>query len=165
MTKLSFEEQVVAARGELMIIARSRFWYPGSDIDTEDLVQSTILRSLESKHLYKPLPGRPLMAWLRTIMRNLYIQAYRRNQVVQMITNEDYFTAQQEALYRQEDVIELQQLFACLRSSVSPETRRIILLKAHGYLNAEIAAMYGVPEGTIKSRYHRGLKRLSVAFQ
>ncbi|MGE0542068.1 MAG: RNA polymerase sigma factor [Dehalococcoidia bacterium] len=45
----------------------------------EDLTAQTFLRAWQSLDRYRPLPGRPFLAWLFTIANNLVIDHYRRH--------------------------------------------------------------------------------------
>lgn len=50
-----------------------------SDHDqAEDITAQTFLRAWQSIDRYRPLPGRPFLAWLFTIANNLVIDHYRR---------------------------------------------------------------------------------------
>ncbi len=44
----------------------------------EDLTAQTFLRAWQSIDRYRPIPGRPFLAWLFTIANNLVIDHYRR---------------------------------------------------------------------------------------
>ena len=44
--------------------------------DAEDLVQSTVLRAMEKKHLFQD--GTNLYSWSSKIMFNLFVSSYRR---------------------------------------------------------------------------------------
>jgi RNA polymerase sigma-70 factor, ECF subfamily len=51
-----------------------------SDPDlAEDITAQTFLRAWQSIDRYRPLPGRPFLAWLFTIANNLVIDHYRRH--------------------------------------------------------------------------------------
>ena len=45
----------------------------------EDLTAQTFLRAWQSIERYRPLPGRPFIAWLFTIANNLVVDHYRRS--------------------------------------------------------------------------------------
>jgi RNA polymerase sigma-70 factor (ECF subfamily) len=45
----------------------------------EDLTAQTFLRAWQSIDRYRPIPGRPFLAWLFTIANNLVIDHYRRH--------------------------------------------------------------------------------------
>ena len=44
----------------------------------EDITAQTFLRAWQSIERYRPLPGRPILAWLFTIANNLIVDHYRR---------------------------------------------------------------------------------------
>lgn len=45
----------------------------------EDITAQTFLRAWQSIERYRPLPGRPILAWLFTIANNLIVDHYRRS--------------------------------------------------------------------------------------
>lgn len=73
LTTETFAAQVAALRGFLwdhaMALAR------GQD-EADDLVHDTIERALSSQHLFRP--GSNLRGWMRSIMRNIFIDGWRR---------------------------------------------------------------------------------------
>ena len=47
--------------------------------DADDLCQETLYKALAYREQYRP--GTNIKAWLYTIMRNIFINAYRRNEL------------------------------------------------------------------------------------
>lgn len=125
-----------------------------SDYDEkEDLVQETFIRALKSIHNFINDPK--LMTWLYVIMKNIYINQYRRekrrNVIYDDYVHTDYFDSvainQTENKMIQDDI---NKAFECL----SQENADIFRLYLDGYKYQEIAETYNLPEGTIKSRIH-----------
>lgn len=125
-----------------------------SDYDEkEDLVQETFIRALKSIHKFINDPK--LMTWLYVIMKNIYINQYRREKRKSAIYDEyvhtDYFDSvainQTENKMIQDDI---NKAIECL----SQENADIFRLYLEGYKYQEIAETYGLPDGTVKSRIH-----------
>jgi RNA polymerase sigma factor (sigma-70 family) len=118
-----------------------------------DLLQEAIYLIL--KHHEKYTKGTNLRAWIKTIIRNLYISNYRRGKRRQSLTEnrppaEGWMTHKvtdnpAEANLNAEGIMEfVEQL---------PERfRRSFLLHYQGVKYEDIAAITGVPIGTAKSR-------------
>ena len=127
--------------------------------DTEaakDLVQETMYRALANKDKYNV--GTNIKAWLYTIMRNIFINNYRRkakqSTIFDSTPNEFLLNLNQGAVTNdavakinlkevQEAIHHLPEIF-----------RNPFLLYFDGFKYHEIADMLGEPLGTIKSRIH-----------
>ena len=133
--------------------------------DTEsarDLIQETLYRALANKEKYNA--GTNIKAWLYTIMRNIFINDYRRkakqNTIFDSTPNEFLLNYNQvtttnaaEGALRMKDI-----QFAIKRL---PEIfRNPFMLYFEGYKYHEIADMLSEPLGTIKSRIHFARKLL-----
>jgi len=50
-----------------------------------------------------------------------------------------------------------------LMGSLPPEYRDVVVLRLYGRLSyAEVAEQLGVPEGTVKSRFHRSIRLMQL---
>jgi len=125
--------------------------------EVKDLVQETILRSL--KYVDQFFHNPKIISWLFVIMKNIYINQYRSKQ--QKVVFENHKLAS----YRNDGCIEpsttnsvesqlaLQDILKTLDDL--PATHCEIFLDfVNGYKYREIADIYGIPEGTVKSRIH-----------
>lgn len=128
----------------------------------KDLLQETMFRAFANREKYNA--GTNIKAWLYTIMRNIFINDYRRkakqNTVLDSSTNEFLLNSNQVAVVNnaesnlrmkeiQQAVYELPDIFK------SP-----FLLYFDGFKYNEIAAILKEPLGTIKSRIHFARKLL-----
>lgn len=138
--------------------------------DTEaakDLVQETMYRALANKDKYNV--GTNIKAWLYTIMRNIFINNYRRkakqSTIFDSTPNEFLLNLNQGAVANdavakinlkevQEAIHQLPEIF-----------RNPFLLYFDGFKYHEIADMLGEPLGTIKSRIHFARKLLKNQLQ
>jgi RNA polymerase sigma-70 factor, ECF subfamily len=117
----------------------------------DDLVQDTILRAFEKKHLYEQ--GTNLRAWLFTLMHNHYVNSIRRSaRRGQTIVVEKVALASPAAQFASLELRELERAIARL-----PEEQRetLLLIGLEGMKYDEVAQICGVPIGTVRSRLSR----------
>jgi RNA polymerase sigma-70 factor (ECF subfamily) len=133
----------------------------------QDLYQETLYRALANKDKYNV--GTNIKAWLYTIMRNIFINNYRRkakqNTVFDSTPNE-FLLNQGQAVTANtaESVLKLKDIQKAIHHL--PEIfRNPFLLYFDGYKYHEIAAMLNEPLGTIKSRIHFARKLLKAQIQ
>ena len=133
----------------------------------KDLLQETMYRALANQEKYNV--GTNIKAWLYTIMRNIFINNYRRKAkqatILDSTPNEFLINHAQGAVANEAitsiNLKEVQQAIYGL-----PEIfRNPFLLYFDGYKYHEIADMLGEPLGTIKSRIHFARKLLKTQIQ
>lgn len=146
------------------------FGFTRNTADAEDLIQETFLRAFRSFDQFDR--GSNLKAWLYTIMRNAYINSYRKKQrepeTVQGSDVEDWYLYMKLAeggLTPSAETTVLEDLpdEEVRRALMSlPEGSRQVVLLAdvEGFSYAEIAEILGIPAGTVMSRLHRSRKAL-----
>jgi RNA polymerase sigma-70 factor (ECF subfamily) len=143
-----FEDDVIAGIPRLRGYARK---LTRNLVDADDLLQSTILKALSKKHLFKP--GSNVRAWMFTIMHNLRASDVRRsaNHSFLLEGNDPFPTrnSDPEVQLLMRDVVEELGLLA-------PSTRRIIEGITAGMSYDEIGRRENVPIGTVRSRLSRG---------
>ncbi|MFL5011645.1 sigma-70 family RNA polymerase sigma factor [Rhizobium sp.] len=152
--KSAIELEIVALTPALRVFAR-RFLRSNDDID--DLVQETLLKALNSLHLYRP--GTSLKSWLFTILRNTFCTNYRKQK--REPTGIDVMVERIASAPTQEWVLrehELQQALTLL----SDDRRRALTLVAAGNSYEEAARMCGCRIGTLKSRVSRARESLQL---
>lgn len=138
--------------------------------DTEaakDLFQETLYRALANKDKYNV--GTNIKAWLYTIMRNIFINNYRRKSKQNTIfdnTPNDFLLDYNQAATANDaiatlNIKEVQEAIFGL-----PEIfKNPFLLYFDGFKYHEIADMLGEPLGTIKSRIHFARKLLKAQIE
>jgi len=133
--------------------------------DTEsakDLLQETLYRALANKEKYNP--GTNIKAWMYTIMRNIFINNYRRsvkqNTIFDNTPNDHLLDHNQfTTINAAETNLSLKDLQAAVHHL--PEIfRNPFQLYFEGYKYHEIADILAEPLGTIKSRIHFARKLL-----
>ncbi|MEN9686190.1 MAG: hypothetical protein RLZZ28_1976 [Bacteroidota bacterium] len=135
--------------------------------EAKDLYQETLFRALANKDKYHV--GTNIKAWLYTIMRNIFINDYRKKtkrgalvdaDANEFLLNSRSATTANEALGGllgkeiQKAIHHLPEIF-----------RNPFLLYFDGFKYHEIAGMLGEPLGTIKSRIHFARKLLRLQIQ
>lgn len=136
--------------------------------DAEDLVQETFLKAF--RHWQGFQPGTNLKAWLFKILKNTFINHYRRQKAVPPQADfadlEENFEAQilvepekspeDELLDRSWD----QEVLAAVKKL--PHNYKVVVLLSdiEGYSYKEIAEILAIPLGTVMSRLYRGRRAL-----
>jgi RNA polymerase sigma-70 factor (ECF subfamily) len=141
----------------------------GDPSQAEDLVQDTMLKAYRAWRQYRP--GTNAKGWLLTILRNTFINDYRRRKLEPVAM--DLEAVEPHALYRaveQTDpegaffskIVDAKVLEAI--DALPPEFREVLVLSdIEGMRYAEIAETLQVPVGTVKSRLFRARRQLQAA--
>lgn len=133
--------------------------------DTEaanDLYQETLYKALANRDKYNV--GTNIKAWLFTIMRNIFINNYRRKAKQKTIfdsTPNEFLINQKQATVANsaESGMRMKEIQEAIRQL--PEIFRTpFVLYFEGYKYNEIAELLNEPLGTIKSRIHFARKLL-----
>lgn len=132
----------------------------------KDLFQETILRALANKEKY--FSGTNIRAWLYTIMRNIFINNYRRESKRLVVTDSspnEYIIDHAGIAFNN-----------AINNIIGKETEKAVnelpaifkqpfVLYFEGYKYNEIADMLNEPLGTVKSRIHFARKLLKAKIQ
>lgn len=127
-----------------------------------DLYQETLYKALANKEKYNV--GTNIKAWLFTIMRNIFINDYRRKAKQRTIfdsTPNDYLINLKQATVTNgaETDMRMKEITAAIHQL--PEIFKIpFQLYFDGYKYQEIADLLAEPLGTVKSRIHFARKLL-----
>ena len=127
-----------------------------------DLYQETLYKALANHEKYNA--GTNIKAWLFTIMRNIFINDYRRKAKRKTVfdnTSEDFLLNLKQASVPNgaESVLREKEIRTAIDEL--PEIFKVpLLLYFDGYKYQEIAEYLNEPLGTIKSRIHFARKLL-----
>lgn len=130
--------------------------------EAKDLVQETVYRALANQDKYNV--GTNIKAWLYTIMRNIFINNYRRKSkqstIFDSTPNETLLNGYQGAVANDAiSVLNMKEIQGAIHQ-LPAIFRNPFLLYMDGFKYQEIADMLGEPLGTIKSRIHFARKLL-----
>lgn len=156
-----------------MLLANAEFLRPFAitltrDNETaKDLFQETLFRALANKEKYNI--GTNIKAWLYTIMRNVFINDYRkkaRQNTVLDSTPNDFLLDYNQTTTDNNAVatLQLKEIQASIHQ-LPDIFRKPFLLYFDGFKYHEIAGMLKEPLGTIKSRIHFARKLLKAQIQ
>jgi len=124
----------------------------------DDLVQDCLTRALGKLHLWQE--GSDLRAWLFTILHNQYVNHIRR------AVREGVFVGFNESepllshTPQQGKRLELRDLERAIVKLPEEQRSVVLLVGLEGMRYEEVAAVLGVPVGTIRSRLSRGREAL-----
>ncbi|HEU4829631.1 MAG TPA: sigma-70 family RNA polymerase sigma factor [Gemmatimonadales bacterium] len=162
-TPTSFEREALP---HLDTLYRVALRLTGDDAPAQDLVQDTMLRALRGWGGFRP--GSNARAWLVTILRNTFINEYRRRRREPAMVELD--DAAPHAIYDAvADADPEGSFFARIVDervlaavdALPAEFREVLVLSdMEGMSYAEIAAALAIPLGTLKSRLFRGRRLL-----
>ncbi len=132
--------------------------------DAEDLVQETMLRACRKWEQYEP--GTNVRAWLMTIMRHSYINAYRTARRRPMDVDfddgtqypEDFPEAAGQSLAEGQTLTD-ETILRAIGALPVKYRDALLLSDVEGLPVASIARTLGVPVGTVKSRVHRARRQ------
>jgi RNA polymerase sigma-70 factor (ECF subfamily) len=124
----------------------------------QDLYQETLYKALVHKDKYQP--GTNIRAWLCTIMRNIFINDYRRNERKRVIIDAvQYAERHNNYALSAERNVRLKEINAAIYH-LPAIFKNACDLYLQGYKYNEIALALNEPLGTIKSRIHFARKLL-----
>jgi RNA polymerase sigma factor (sigma-70 family) len=131
----------------------------GNPDDADDAAQDAMLAALVKLEQYDP--RRPFGPWLLRIVANAATDRRRRRTVRRAEPLDPGVAAGGP---RPDITAERRALSERLRQALAelPERRRlaVVLFDVEGYSHAEIAAVLGIPEGTVRSEVFHGRRRL-----
>jgi len=124
----------------------------------QDLYHDTLYKAFAFKDKYQP--GTNIKAWLTTIMRNIFINEYRRNERKRLILDAVQYAAKNNgSIITADSNMREKEIYTAIYNLPSI-FKNAIFLYLQGYKYNEIAMALNEPLGTIKSRIHFARKLL-----
>ena len=159
----SFEEVVLPHLDAAFNYAR---WLTKNDADAEDVVQDAYVRALR---FFSSLRGEDARAWLLTIVRNTWYGRFPRRAGRGVMTLghadvEDVDNLADASLDPEAQMIQQQTVEQMRRAleTIPTDFREVLVLRElEGLSYKEIAAIVGIPLGTVMSRLARARERLA----
>lgn len=154
-----FRKRVLGLQGNLLSFA---FKLTANEDDAHDLLQDTTCKALINEDKY--IEDSNFKSWMFTIMRNIFINNYRRmkTQAIATDKSEDSFQLNlplAESPETPESAYALKEVTAAV-SALPAEYRKPLTMHIAGYKYQEIAEAMGIPLGTVKSRIFFAKKKL-----
>lgn len=138
----------------------------GSRSTAEDLTADVFIKMLENLDTYQHR-GRPLVAWLYTIARNLVIDHYRQNDKSETLPIKDNLLAGEHG--HPPEVMEQHQSQNCFRRALYHLTEPQRSVITHKILDErttnETASIMGKSERAVRSLQYRALQALEKALE
>jgi RNA polymerase sigma-70 factor (ECF subfamily) len=164
MSTLEFNEQMLSYKTPLKYFAIS---LTSDTDDADDLLQDTMLKALTYKDKFADSTN--LKAWLYTIMKNTFINNYRRNSKTRQIidkTKDLFFLniPQSNAEVSPVSKISEKDIQGHV-NALEDELRVPFVSYFEGYKYKEIADRLNIPIGTVKSRIFLARKKLIVSLK
>lgn len=157
-TRAGFDQEILP---HLDLLYRVALRFTRDPARAEDLVQDTMVKAYRNREKFEP--GTSARAWLLAILRNTFINAYRREKREPIPMENEVLDAHMAEHPGEEsdpegaffDKIVDERILQAL-DSLPPEFREVMVLSdIEGLPYAEIAHALSIPVGTVKSRLFR----------
>lgn len=158
MSTIEFNNALIALESYLIAFAMR---YTKNEEDARDLTQETMLKAMKNKNYYTPKTN--FKAWLFTIMRNIFINQYRRKVRSKTIfdnSDEKYlmYGSTEERNTPQNHITSLE--VEAQLNALSEVYKAPFEMHYQGFKYQEIANELDIPIGTVKSRIFIARKKL-----
>ncbi len=160
MTKVEFSHRVAGLQDTLQYFARK---FTKNEEDANDLLQETFYKALKYRDKFAERTN--LKAWLYTIMRNTFINNYRKairaNTIIDNTKELYYLNIPQQTGYVAPDSEYAEKELWHAIEMLEDEYRIPFEMHFQGYKYKEIAEELNLPIGTVKSRIFLARRKLS----
>ena len=151
MTKNSFQQKLLGMQGNMFSFA---MMLTANKNDAEDLLQETTLKALNNQEKY--IDNINFKGWVLTIMRNIFINNYRkivRNQTVFDQSKDLYHLnlSQESGFDTPEGAFSIKEINNAI-SGLNDDLKKPFAMFLAGYKYCEIAEKLELPLGTVKRR-------------
>ncbi|MBD5280188.1 MAG: sigma-70 family RNA polymerase sigma factor [Bacteroides sp.] len=156
---VTFKQRLLGLQGNLLNFA---YQLTTSKETAQDLVQDTTLKVLDNESKY--VDNVNFKGWVFTIMRNIFINNYRRQvrSATVIDKSEDLYhlnLSQESGFSTPEGSFAAKEISSAIQE-FSEDYRIPFTMYVQGYKYSEIAEHMGLPLGTVKSRIFFARKRL-----
>ncbi|HMG89634.1 MAG TPA: RNA polymerase sigma factor [Chryseolinea sp.] len=164
MTTIEFSHQVAGLRGALQSFTR-RFTLDREE--SRDLVQDTMLKALLHRDKFRENTN--LKGWLFIIMRNTFINNYRKTRrklALRTQSNEHQLRSREDehTFSKPHENLEFKEIWTNI-NNLRQELMLPFKMHSSGYKYHEIAETLGIPLGTVKNRIFHARKEIQKNLQ
>lgn len=159
MTAIEFNHQIASLQDTLELFTRR---FTKDQEESEDLIQDTVLKALTYRDKFKQNTN--LKGWLYTIMRNTFINNYRKAQRART-THDDtkelyYLNVEDKHTFTSPDgTYEYYDIMKCV-NGIKKDLLEPFKMHMEGYKYHEIADHLEIPIGTVKNRIFHARKEI-----
>jgi RNA polymerase sigma-70 factor (ECF subfamily) len=159
MNKVQFQQKILSLQDNMYNYA---LMLTANRDDSWDLVQETILKSLDNHDKY--IENVNFKGWVLTIMRNIFINDYRKmvnNRKIVDTTDELYYLnlSQDSGFETPEGAISVKEITKAI-NNLEQILKEPFSMYVAGYKYEEIAEKLAMPMGTVKNRIFLARKEL-----
>lgn len=159
MTALEFNHRIASLKDTLELFTKR---FTKDQEESEDLIQDTILKALTYRDKFQQNTN--LKGWLYTIMRNTFINNYRKNQRSKTTlddTKESYYlhVPDTHTFNKPDSTFEYRDIMKCV-NEIREDLLKPFKMHTEGYKYHEIAEELNIPIGTVKNRIFHARKEI-----
>jgi len=159
MTTIEFSHQIASLRGLLKVFTRK---FTSDKDESHDLVQDTLVKALIYRDKFRENTN--LKGWLFTIMRNTFINNYRKNRRTRKVSDQAkefifHSTEDEHTFSKPHESLEYSHIWNNV-NDLREELRAPFEMNCTGYKYQEIADHLGIPLGTVKNRIFHARKEI-----
>ncbi|UKN03618.1 sigma-70 family RNA polymerase sigma factor [Paracrocinitomix mangrovi] len=157
MTAFEFNSRVIALND---FISRFALQYTKDEDLAKDLAQETILKALTNREKFRTNTN--LKGWLKVILKNTFINSYRKKSNQMISYNSEYYRVMNgnPDEYKPDDILMTDHIEKLI-NDLDPAMAEPFKMHFEGFKYHEIAEELDLPLGTVKSRIHQSRKVLA----
>ena len=159
MTTVEFNYQLMSMQSKLGFFAKSLTSDPE---DAKDLLQETLYKALTNQDKFQG--DKNLKAWVFTIMKNTFINNYRRNvrsnTLIDTTENSYFLNLREESVFQSPESSHTEREIRVAINELPEDYRLPFEMHTKGYKYKEIAEYLDQPLGSVKSKIFFARKRL-----
>lgn len=126
--------------------------------DAEDLLQNTVLRALEKRHMFET--GSDLFAWTSKMMFNIFATQYKRRVKFESRYDCEEILNTQSSQATQEHLLEFRQVGEAIGALSDDHKSVLMMVCVQGLPYDSVASELHIPVGTVRSRLSRARDQL-----
>jgi RNA polymerase sigma-70 factor (ECF subfamily) len=129
-----------------------------NNADADDLLQNTVLRAYEKKHLFQE--GSNVFSWTSKIMYNIFVTDYRRKVKFESQYDPEPYLEKQQDVVNHEDTVMMNEVSMAMKQLSDEHRNILVMITIQGMKYDEAAEKLNIPVGTVRSRLSRARNTL-----